>query len=108
MEISEIRQKGTYEIVGKWKDLKTGKEITRRVISGYIYDLGELQLGITNRLPDGKPLKSWAVTILPEGLYWRSFRTRQAFEDNLAKDAETIISVMQRVRKERENNGKQG
>lgn len=36
MKPSEIRQKGTYEIVGKWKDLKTGKEITRKSVNGYI------------------------------------------------------------------------
>lgn len=105
MEVSEFRKKGTYEIVGKWKDPKTGEEITRRSITGYIYDLGELQLGITNRMPDGKPVKAWLVTILPEGLYWRSFRTRQAFENNLAKETENIIRVMKKVRKERENNG---
>lgn len=103
---SEIRRKGTYEIAGNWTDPKTRKEIHRRSISGYIYDLGELQLGITNRLPDGKPMKAWAVTIIPEGLLWRSFRTRQAFEEYLAKDAETLIRIMRGARKERGNNGK--
>ena len=106
MKISEIRQKGTYEIRGKWKDPKTGEEITRKSISGYIYGLGELQIGITNRLPDGKPLKAWAATILPEGLLWRSFRTRQAFEDFLAKDAETIVRMVLQVRRERGNSEK--
>jgi len=106
MEVSDIRKKGTYGILGKWKDPKNGAEITRKEISGYIYDLGELQLGITNRLPDGKPMKAWAVTVLPEGLLWRSFRTRKDFEDFLAKDAETLIRMVTRVRKERGNNGK--
>lgn len=101
MQISEIRQKGTYEIAGKWKDPKTGKEITRRSITGYIYDLCELQLGITNRLPDGKPMKAWAVTVLPEGLLWRSFRTRKDFEDWINKDAETIIRIVLKVRMNR-------
>lgn len=105
MVVSEFRKKGTYEIVGKWKDPKTGEETTRKSISGYIYDLGELQLGITNRMPDGKPLKAWAATILPEGLYWRSFRTRKAFEEWIVKDAETIVRVVTRVRRERKNNG---
>lgn len=105
MVVSEFRKKGTYEISGKWKDPKTGKEITRRSISGYIYDLGELQLGITNRLPDGKPLKAWAVTIIPEGLLWRSFRTRKDFEDFLQKDAENLIRMVTQVRKERVQNG---
>lgn len=100
MEISEIRQKGTYEIVGKWKDPKTGKEITRKSINGYIYDLGELQLGITNRLPDGRFLRAWAVTILPVGLLWRSFRTRKQFEEFLERDAETLIRIMRGSRKE--------
>ena len=106
MKIIEIRKKGTYEIVGKWKDLKTGQEIYRRSMSGYIYDLGELQLGITNRLPDGKPLKAWAATILPEGLHWRSFRTRKDFEDFILKDAESLVRMVLQVRKERGNNGK--
>lgn len=96
--------KGTYEIAGKWKDPKTGEEITRRSISGYIYDLGELQLGITNRLPDGKPMKAWVVTVLPEGLLWRSFRTKKDFENWIAKDAETLVRMVLRVRKERGNN----
>lgn len=106
MVVSEIRQKGTYEIRGKWKDPKTGEEITRKSITGYIYDLGELQLGITNRMPDGKPVKAWLVTVLPLGLYWRSFRTRKDFEDFLAKDAETLIRIAKQVRKERGNDGK--
>ncbi len=97
--------KGTYEIAGKWEDPKTGEEITRRSISGYIYDLGELQLGITNRLPDGKPMKAWAVTVLPEGLLWRSFRTRKDFDDFLAKDAAALVRMVLKVRKGRENNG---
>ena len=105
MEISEIRQKGSYEIRGKWKDLKTGAEITRKVISGYIYDLGELKVGITNKTPDGKCMKAWAATILPEGLLWRSFRTRKDFEDFLAKDAENLIRMVKDVRRERGNNG---
>lgn len=105
MRPSEIRQKGEYEIRGKWKDPKTGEETTRKSISGYIYDLGEIQLGITNRMPDGKPVKAWLVTVLPLGLYWRSFRTRQAFEEYLAKDAENLIRMVQSVRKERGQNG---
>ena len=105
MVVSEIRQKGKYEIVGKWKDTKTGKEITRKVISGYIYDLGEMKVGITNKTPDGKCMKAWAATILPEGLLWRSFRTRKDFEDFLAKDAEPLIRMVLQVRKERGNNG---
>lgn len=105
MQISEIREKGTYEIAGLWKDPKTGKEITRKSISGYIYDLGELRLGVTNRLSNGKPAKVWMVTILPEGLLWRSFRTRKDFEDFLAKDAENIIRMVTQVRKERGQNG---
>ena len=99
--VSEIRQKGSYEIAGKWKDHKTGEEINRKSISGYIYDLGELQLGITNRMPDGKPVKAWLVTVLPEGLYWRSFRTRKDFEDWLIKDAETITKIVLKVRMNR-------
>lgn len=106
MVVSEIRQKGTYEIRGKWKDPKTGEEITRKSISGYIYDLGELQLGITNRMPDGKPVKAWLVTVLPLGLYWRSFRTRKDFEDFLAKDAETLVRMVSQVMRERGNDGK--
>ncbi len=106
MRPSEIRQKGTYEICGKWKNPKTGEEITRKNVSGYIYDLGELKAGITNKTPDGKNMKAWAVTVLPEGLLWRSFRTRQAFEEFLAKDAETLIRMVASVRKERGNNGK--
>lgn len=106
MVVSEIRQKGDYEIAGKWKDPKTGKEIYRRSISGYRYDLGELQIGITNRMPDGKPMKAWAATILPEGLLWRSFRTRKDFEDFLLKDAEPLVRMVLQVRKERGNNGK--
>lgn len=105
MRPSDIRQKGSYEIAGKWKDPKIGKEITRKVISGYIYDLGELKVGITNKTPDGKNMKAWAATILPEGLLWRSFRTRQAFEEFLAKDAENLIRMVTQVRKERGNNG---
>lgn len=99
MEISEIRQKGTYEIRGKWG------EVTTKLVKGYTYDLGELQIGITNKTPDGKNMKAWAATILPEGLLWRSFRTRQAFEDFLAKDAEPLVRMVLQVRKERKNNG---
>lgn len=101
MQISEIRQKGAYEIRGKWKDPKTGEETTRKSITGYIYDLGELQLGITNRMPDGKPVKAWLVTVLPEGLYWRSFRTKKTFEDWLIRDAETVIRIVMKVRMNR-------
>lgn len=104
MVVSEFRKKGTYEIRGKWKDPKTGEEITRRSITGYIYDLGELQLGITNRMPDGKSMKAWAATILPEGLLWRSFRTRKHFEEWIVKDAETIVRIVKKAR-ERGNNG---
>lgn len=96
--VSITCRKGEYEIAGKWKDPKTGKEITRKSISGYIYDLGELQLGITNKLPDGKPMKAWAVTVIPEGLLWRSFRTKKDFEDWLTNDAETIIRIVKKVR----------
>lgn len=101
MEINEIRQKGIYEIRGNWKDPKTGEEITRKSISGYVYDLGEIQLGITNRMPDGKPVKAWLVTVLPEGLYWRSFQTKKTFEDWLIRDAETITKIVKKVRMNR-------
>ena len=87
MVISEIRQKGTYEIRGKWG------EVTRKTVKGYVYDLGELQIGITNKTPDGKNMKAWAATILPEGLLWRSFRTRKQFEEFLERDAETLIRI---------------
>ena len=103
--VSITCRKGEYEIAGKWKDPKTGKEITRKVISGYIYNLGELQLGITNRMPDGKPVKAWLVTVLPLGLYWRSFRTKKQFEDFITKDGETLVRMAQQIRKERGNNG---
>lgn len=100
MQISEIRQKGAYEIRGKWG------EVTRKTVKGYVYDLGDLQIGITSKTPDGKNMKAWAATILPEGLLWRSFRTRKDFEDFLAKDAEPLIRMVLQVRKERGNNGK--
>lgn len=99
MRPSEIRQKGSYEIRGNWGEVKT------KLVKGYVYDLGELKVGITNKTPDGKNMKAWAATILPEGLLWRSFRTRQAFEEFLAKDAETIIRMVKDVRRERGNNG---
>ena len=98
--VSEIRQKGSYEIRGKWG------EVTRKTVKGYTYDLGELKVGITNKTPDGKNMKAWAASILPEGLLWRSFRTRQAFEDFLTKDAENLIRMVLQVRKERGQNGK--
>lgn len=95
MRPSEIRQKGSYEIRGKWG------EVTKKTVKGYVYDLGELKIGITNKTPDGKNMKAWGATILPEGLLWRSFRTRQAFEEFLAKDAENLIRMVKGVRKER-------
>ena len=88
MEISEIRQKSEYQIRGKWG------EVTTKLVKGYTYHLGELQIGITNKTPDGKNMKAWAATILPEGLLWRSFRTRKDFEDFLAKDAENLIRMV--------------
>ena len=99
MRPSEIRQKGSYEILGNWGEVKT------KLVKGYVYDLGELKVGITNNTPDGKNMKAWAATILPEGLLWRSFRTRQAFEEFLAKDAENLIRMVKDVRRERGNNG---
>lgn len=100
MDLKKISYKSEYYIRGKWG------EVTVKRVKGYTYDLGELRIGITNKTPDGKNMKAWAATILPEGLLWRSFRTRKDFEDFLQKDAENLIRMVQSVRKERGQNGK--
>ena len=99
MDIRSSSYKSEYYIRGKWG------EVTAKLVKGYTYDLGELKVGITNKTPDGKNMKAWAVTILPEGLLWRSFRTRKDFEDFLQKDAENLIRMVTQVREERGQNG---
>ena len=77
--------------------------------TGYTCELCEgLTVGITNkmliRFDIWKPVKFWTMTILPEGLAFKTFKTKKAAQKFIEKDAENLKKYIADCRR-RMNNG---
>ena len=94
-------RKSEYMIQGTWDGTVKCAKAT-----GYTYELCEgLMVGITNKQPvDGvkwRPAGFWTMSILPEGLAFKTFKTKKAAQEFIEKSGEYLkvyIGVCRRVR----------
>lgn len=92
-------RKGDYMIQGTWDGAVKCAKAT-----GYTYELCEgLMIGITNKMPvDGvkwQPAGFWTMSILPEGLAFKTFKTKktaQAFIELEAENLKTYVADYRR------------
>lgn len=83
-------KKSEYMIQGKWEGMVRYAKAT-----GYTCDLCEgLTVGITNkmliRFDIWKPVKFWTMSILPEGLAFKTFKTKKAAQEFIEQEAENL------------------
>lgn len=77
-------------------------------ISGYTCQISDdLMVGITNRFiyrSDGKfktrPAGEWYMSILPEGVLFKRFKTRKGAEEFIQAEVENMEKVMRRWREQ--------
>ncbi len=94
-------RKSEYMIQGTWDGTVKCAKAT-----GYTYELCEgLMVGITNKQPvDGvkwRPAGFWTMSILPEGLAFKTFKTKKAAQEFIEKSGEYLkvyIGECRRVR----------
>lgn len=83
-------RKSEYMIRGLWDGMVRFAKAT-----GYTCELCEgLTVAITNKRPiDGvkwRPAGFWTMTILPEGLAFKTFKTKKAAQEFIDKEAENL------------------
>lgn len=83
-------KKSEYMIQGKW-----GGVVRYSKATGYTCELCEgLTVGITNKVPiDGvkwRPAGFWSMSILPEGHYFKKFKTKKAAQEFIEKEAKNL------------------
>lgn len=96
-------RKGDYMIQGTWDGTVKCAKAT-----GYIYELCEgLMIGITNKMPvDGvkwRPAGFWTMSILPEGLAFKTFKTKKAAGEYIEKHETNLAMYIADCRRRRNN-----
>lgn len=100
-------KKSEYKISGLWGAINLAA-----IASGYVCEITEgLAVGITNKLPapqkDGsfkwRPAGFWTMSILPEGLAFKTFKTKKAAQEFIEKDAENLKKYIADCRRRRNN-----
>ena len=70
--------------------------------ASYVYRIGEdIAFGLTQYRADGKLSKKWLVTILPEGLLWRTFDKKRDAMDFIALNQKDLMDYVGKVRETR-------
>lgn len=97
-------RKSDYSIRATWDG------VTKYIkASGYTCELTEgLTVGITNKLlirvDKWKPVNFWTMTILPEGLAFKTFKTKKDAQEFIEKEAENLRNYVADYRR-RVNHG---
>lgn len=94
-------RKSEYMIKGQWDGVVRYSKAT-----GYTCELSDcLTVGITNKVPiDGikwKPAGFWTMSILPEGLVFKTFKTKKAADDYIEKHQTNLVMYIADCRRVR-------